>query len=103
MTTAHTSTLVYAARRRSHQPLAAETVVSRTIRTGVAVAMVGAGLAIVTAALGFAAFNLGAHPVPAGHAIVAPAPHHQTVLGRGSLPVRQLPAAANGLRRLAQA
>jgi hypothetical protein len=95
MTTTLTPPLGYLARRPTHPPLAAKSVAPRTIRIGVAVAKVGIGLAIVTAALGSAVFSLAAHPVPVSHAVVTPAPHHPTVLGRGSLPALQLPAAAN--------
>ena len=68
------------------------TEVSRTVRTGLAILKVGAGVAIASAALGVATSSLGAPPTPAGHVIVAPAPEQHTVLGRGSLPALQLPA-----------
>jgi len=61
--------------------------------TATAVTKVGAGLAIVAAALVFASANLGIQSAPSGHAIVVPAPQQPTVLGRGSLPARQLPNA----------
>jgi hypothetical protein len=91
-----TSTLGYAVRRPSDQPLTAHTAASRSIRTGLGFLKVGAALAIATAALGFAVSDLGAQPMPAGHAMVTPAPHRQTVLGHGTLPALQLPTVANG-------
>jgi hypothetical protein len=76
--------------------VATQTASPRTIRTGVAIAKLGAALAVVATALGFAAFNLGAEPIHAGHAFVTPVPHHQTVLGHGHLPALHLPVAAGG-------
>jgi hypothetical protein len=96
MTDALNSSLAYFASHQSHQPSAARTAMPRTIRSGVAVAKVGAALAIVATSLGFAALNLGVHPVPAERAVVTPAPHQKTVLGRGSLPALQLPVAVAG-------
>src|SRR5215213_2449073 len=85
MTIALSSRLGYFATRQPHQPPATRTAISRSIRSGVTVAKVGAALAIVAASLGFAAVSLGAQQAPAGHVVVIPAPHHPTVLGRGSL------------------
>jgi len=76
--------------------VAAKAVLPRTMRTGVAIGKLGAAVAVAATALGFAAFNLGAEPIPAGHAVVTPAPHHQTVLGHGHLPALHLPVAAGG-------
>jgi hypothetical protein len=96
MTDALTSSLGYFASSQSHQPPATRIAMPRTIRSGVAVAKVVAALAIAATSLGFAALTLGVHPVPAGHAVVTPAPHQHTVLGRGSLPALHLPGAVDG-------
>jgi len=93
MTTALSPSLEYVAPRHSPQSRATKAVRPRTFRTSLAFAKVGAGLAVVTAALGFAAFNLGAQPTPADHAVVIPAPQQHTVLGRGTLPALHLPVA----------
>jgi hypothetical protein len=93
MTIALSPSLGYVASRVAHQPPAAKTVNRRTNGTAVAVAKVGAALAIATSALGLAAFNLGAHPIPASRATVPPAPQQHSVLGHGNLPALQLPAA----------
>jgi hypothetical protein len=76
--------------------VATKAVLPRTMRTSVAIAKLGAAVAVAATALGFAAFNLGAEPIPAGHAVVTPAPHHKTVLGHGHLPALHLPVAAGG-------
>ena len=94
--TALTATLGYTARRPADQPLTARTAASRTIRAGAGIVKVGAALAIITAALGFAVCDLAAPPIPAGHAIVMPAPHRPTVPGHRTPPVLQLPTTANG-------
>jgi hypothetical protein len=93
MTTTLSPPLEYVASRPSRQPRATKAVRPRTFRTSLAIAKVGAGLAVVTAALGFASFNLDAQPTPAEHGVVIPAPQHHTVLGRGTLPALYLPVA----------
>ena len=93
MTTTLSPSLEYVAWRHSSQSRATKAVRPRTFRTSLAITKVGAALAIVTAALGFAAFNLGAQPIPEDHAVVIPAPQQHTVLGRGSLPALHLPVA----------
>jgi hypothetical protein len=62
-----------------------------TVRASIAVAKVGAALAVLTTALAFGVVNLGAPPIPPDHAVVTPAPHPHTPHARGSLPVLQLP------------
>jgi hypothetical protein len=93
MTTTLSPSLEYVASRHSSKSRATKAVRPRTFRTSLGVAKVGAGLAIVTAALGFGAFSLGAQPIPADHAVVIPAPPQHTVLGRGTLPALHLPVA----------
>ena len=60
-------------------------------KPGLAVAKVGAAVAVLAGALGFAVVDLGTQPVPEGHAIVTPAPHRSAVPGNGPIPVLQLP------------
>jgi hypothetical protein len=61
------------------------------LRTGILVAKVGAAVAVVAGALGFAVIDLAAPSVPADHAVVTPAPHGYTGPGSGPLPALQLP------------
>jgi hypothetical protein len=49
-------------------------------------------MGIAAAGIGIAALFLA--DAPAGPAVVTPAVHHSTVLGRGNLPAMQLPTAA---------
>jgi hypothetical protein len=96
MTTTLSPSLEYVASRHSSQSRATKAVILRTFRTSLAIAKVGAALAVVTTALGFAAINLGVQPLPEGHAAVMPAPHQHTVLGRGSFPALHPPVGIDG-------
>jgi hypothetical protein len=62
----------------------------RSIRAHLTQAVAVMGIA--AAGIGIAALFLA--DAPAGPAVVTPAVHHSTVLGRGNLPAMQLPTAA---------
>ncbi|PXX08733.1 hypothetical protein [Mycolicibacterium moriokaense] len=64
----------------------------RSIRAHLTQAVAVMGIA--AAGLGIGALFLA--DAPAGPAVVTPAVHHSTVLGRGNLPAVQLPTAAPG-------
>jgi hypothetical protein len=97
MTTTVTPSFGYTAPRQFH--LQAERRVAATphssVRTRLATA-IGVVSIAATAVLGIAALSFADNSAPAGPAVVSPAAHQSTVLGRGNLPVMHMPTARAG-------
>jgi hypothetical protein len=96
MTTTFSPSVATAAQSHSpavvHRPATTSTKSPRLTQTAVTAAIVGIAVAAVAAALGFAAFTLGAQPAPAARVFVMPA-HQPAVPGHETLPVLHLPTA----------